>query len=405
MTTPQAVFNATTVQSGDLFSVYGTGYAGATNSIAAQTDFPISGYSTGTFAGVYGENTGTGQGMVGINTLTGTGVYGQNGSTGVGTYGQNTAGGIGVYGISTSGFGTNGSANAALATGVRGANANATGTGIIALGNAITPGSVLGSGTGLSANGTGAGIYSIATTLATGIGVMAGGNNFGTITTPAGTGAGVVGQGESFGIVGYASATLSPLTNNKWGGYFDYQSSANGFAFIGGRTGATDYGIQSAGAKLTMVKDNQNQWRGLACIEAPEILFQDYGTGQLVNGKAHISIDPLLAQNITIDEKHPLKVFVQLEGNCKGVYVANKTAEGFDVVELDGGTSSVSFSYSIVGNRADTKDATGNVTSVYTDWRFPVLPGRPQTVENVPVQLQTPAAPPAIPAKGSGTPR
>jgi hypothetical protein len=58
------------------------------------------------------------------------------------------------------------------------------------------------------------------------------------------------------------------------------------------------------------------------------------GTGKLVNGKAHILIDPIFAKNIVVNEKHPIKVFIQLEGDCKGVYVANKSQNGFDVIEL-----------------------------------------------------------------------
>ena len=55
--------------------------------------------------------------------------------------------------------------------------------------------------------------------------------------------------------------------------------------------------------------------------EAPEVLFEDYGTGQLTNGSVKIDIDPIFEKNINIDEKHPLKVFIQLEGDCNGVFV------------------------------------------------------------------------------------
>ena len=66
--------------------------------------------------------------------------------------------------------------------------------------------------------------------------------------------------------------------------------------------------------------------------------------------------DPTFLQTVTIDNAHPMKVFVQLEGDCKGVYVANKTVNGFDVVELQGGVSSAHFSYRVVCKRKYYED-------------------------------------------------
>jgi hypothetical protein len=165
-------------------------------------------------------------------------------------------------------------------------------------------------------------------------------------------------------------------TPNIWGGYFDFLLGANTYAFIAGRSGNTDYGILSTGVKSTMVKDEENRNRIMYCTEAPEVLFQDVGTGQLVSGQAHIKIDPLLARNIHVSESKPLKVFIQLEGDCKGVYVTNKSAAGFDVIELQGGRSNTPFTYQIIANRANTTDAAGRVTSRFADSRFPIGPDR-----------------------------
>lgn len=388
-TTPQATINSTTTFAGDLFAVYGSNYPGATNTVANQTDYPISGYSAGAFAGLYGENTGNGQGVLGINAANGVGVFGQNGNNaGVGVFGNNTAGGIGVGGLSTTGFGVNGVANGALVTGVRGFNQNATGTGIIALGTNIAAGSVLANGSGLSANGTANGVYAIGTNTATGIGVMGGGNNITGITNT-GTGEGVVGNGTSFGTTGFAAAALS---NDRWGGYFDFLNSVNGFAYVGGRTGNIDYAILSAGTKSTMIQDQSGQNRVMFCTEAPEVLFQDFGEGQLVNGKAHVTIDPVLAMNM--DPNKPVKVFIQLEGNCQGVYVENKSINGFAVVELNNGNSNTKFTWQIVGNRANT------ATSQYADARFPVGPQRVQSTQAQPAQVEAAPATPAPAGKG-----
>ena len=89
--------------------------------------------------------------------------------------------------------------------------------------------------------------------------------------------------------------------------------------------------------------------------------------------EATIKIDPIFARNIYVDKKHPLKVFIQLEGDCNGVYVTNKSKEGFTVKELAGGKSNVSFSWHIVGNRADETEANGEKT-IYQSLRFPEAP-------------------------------
>jgi hypothetical protein len=90
--------------------------------------------------------------------------------------------------------------------------------------------------------------------------------------------------------------------------------------------------------------------------EAAELYFTDYGSGRLAAGTAHIDLDPVFLQTVTVDATHPIKVFVQLEDDCKGVYVTNKTATGFDVAELQGGKSNASFTYRVVCKRKYYED-------------------------------------------------
>lgn len=359
----QVMMNGTILRSTqDALEVFGAGFAGATSNFG----FPINGYSSGAFAGVYGENTGSGQGLLGSNTATGVGVYGVNQSTG-----------FGVAGTSMSGIGVMGQTNAITNPGIRGTNANIQGTGIFALGNNINTPSLDPSGSGLAANGRYTGTYSVATDAAIGFGTVSLGNGM-TAYPHIGTGAGLLANGENFGVIGYVSSSGAAVTNNKWAGYFDYLPSNNAYAYIGGRTGGTDYAILSNGVKSTMVQDEEGRNRIMYCPEAPEVLFTDAGTGQLTNGKVHITIDPILARNISVTNERPLKVFIQLEGDCNGVYVTNKTASGFDVIELKGGTSNTSFSYQLIANRSDSKEANGRLVSRFADARFPIGPDRPQ---------------------------
>jgi len=181
-----------------------------------------------------------------------------------------------------------------------------------------------------------------------------------------GCGAGI--NGDSIGVYGRGNHS----GDDVWGGYFE---DGNGtFTYIGGTYSGTAYKVNGNGNVATIVKDTKGDRVSLFAPEAPEILFQDYGEGQLVNGKAHIKIDPILAKNITVDKEHPLRVFIQLEGESNGVYVTNKTAEGFDVVELNNGRSNVKFTWFIVANRANEYNEKGELVSKNLV-RFPLAPG------------------------------
>jgi len=159
-----------------------------------------------------------------------------------------------------------------------------------------------------------------------------------------------------------------------YGGYFTGNDNNGDYAYVGLNYRGTNYKITGAGSVATIVKDTKGVERILFCPEAPEILFEDYGVSKLVNGKTTITIDPIFAKNIVVNEKHPLKVFIQLEGDCKGVFVTDKSQNSFTVKELSGGNSNISFSWHIVANRIDDKDETGKVISKHEGVRFPYGP-------------------------------
>lgn len=169
------------------------------------------------------------------------------------------------------------------------------------------------------------------------------------------------------------------LRDLKYGGYF-YGGNASAYSYVGVRLsssfgGSSNYKILGPGTVSTIVSSNKanDSKKIMFAPEAPEVLFEDYGTGQLTNGTVKIDIDPIFAKNIFVDEKHPLKVFIQLEGDCNGVFVTNKSKNGFTVKELNSGKSNVKFSWHIVGNRADETEANGEKTT-YQSLRYPDAP-------------------------------
>ncbi len=289
-----------------------------------------------------------------------------------GFFSSTAAGANGVFGSNNSGTGF----------GLNGANTNASGTGLIVRGNNAAA-SYLIAGSGAAVTGFGIGIWGRTTDAANGNGGIFSGNGLGATTLVGG--AGVVGNGLRTGIAGFATNVANGVLGS--GGYFDRGAGAS-FAYVAAITAANVVRkIEGNGTVNTTVKDLEGKQVVLSCPEAPENLFQDFGQGQLVNGKAHITIDPIFSKNIVVNDKHPLRVFVQLKGDCNGVFVINETATGFDVVELKSGNSNVSFSYFITANRADEVLNNGSI-SPYSSERFAPAMGAQSTVELKSVDLK-----------------
>jgi len=252
-------------------------------------------------------------------------------ANGVGVYGQAEGdAGLALYGI----------ADADNGAGTYGANFNLLGTGVIGSGNGAFDSFYLTSGSGGAFTGN-TGIYGYST--APGIGEV---------------------------------ALFQDIADSQWNiGHWD------GFGY---------YKIIGDGAVSTTVKDLNGQKVVMHCTETPENLFEDYGTGKLQNGRTTISIDPIFSKNIIVDERHPLKVFVQLEGDCKGVYVTNKSANSFEVVELQNGNSNTAFSYSIVATRGNETYVmeSGQTRVARYDRRFEKAPELKKKQTRKPVKMK-----------------
>ncbi len=379
---------------GGLLSVYGAGSGTAISGVntTAFTSF------TGAGTAVYGEATGnTINSNGGVfwatgNTNTGAGVGGLNSGDGNAGYFQN----LKVTGTSPTivslndGLGSAGyfqitataSANPAveifnggLSQGLYVASTNAlqASSGVYSTyagTNSALTGNATGTGNGafgLAADAAAFGMIAVnddggAAGAGSGTGLLGVGNNH--IGTYLIAGSGGAFTGETTGLVVY-SETLGI-------GEAIYTEQFGNITRINYWDGGTQYKIQGDLGMVVMsgaVPDLNGNPVVMHAPETPEMHFMDYGVGKLVNGKAYIQIDPILSKNIEVSEKHPLKVFVQLEGDCKGVYVTNKSANGFEVIELQGGTTNVEFSYQIVANAADMQLRNGKI-SKHADLRF-----------------------------------
>jgi hypothetical protein len=84
-------------------------------------------------------------------------------------------------------------------------------------------------------------------------------------------------------------------------------------------------------------------------MQSPENWMEDFGSGDLRNGSATVTIDPSFADTVTASTDY--HVFLTPNGDSKGLYIASKTATSFVVRESGSGRSTLAFDYRIVAKR------------------------------------------------------
>jgi hypothetical protein len=168
------------------------------------------------------------------------------------------------------------------------------------------------------------------------------------------------------GVFGYSSGNVGVIgaTNNP----ASYAGVFKGNVFVLGTFNAT--------VKNGVVPFPDGSQRLLHCMESPEHWFEDFGSAKLARGRAVVKLDANFAKVI---KRGDYRVFVTPEGNCPGLYVRRKSAGNFEVRELTGGKSSVS--YLIVGQRKDIKQQR---RFAKIDMPLP-LPSRPPRAPRKPV--------------------
>ncbi len=207
---------------------------------------------------------------------------------------------------------------------------------------------------------------------------------------PLGTSTGNVGiyavSTGSYGLVsdGNGPSTVGALIRGNGG--------AQAAVFVGSVQVQGNLTITGSFPKSAAVPHPDGSHRRLYCQEAPEPWFEDFGSGQLVQGRATIQLDPDFAAVVHGESYH---VFLTPTADCNGLYVSQRTPQGFTVQELRGGTSSLAFSYRLVAKRRDL-DHHGRMervevheAAVPKTTGAPTLPAAPPS----PTVPQTPAAP------------
>jgi len=145
--------------------------------------------------------------------------------------------------------------------------------------------------------------------------------------------------GSSYPVGGQ---TLSTAGTSFEFAFFDSNGSP---VFYGDSLGDTI----AIGSKSAAVPLKNGHMVKMFAQESPKNWFEDFGSAKLVGGVATVKLDSNFAQ--TINTRLDYHVFLTPNGDCHGLYVAQKTHNSFEVRELGGGQSNVSFDYRIAGLR------------------------------------------------------
>jgi hypothetical protein len=343
---------------------------------------------TGAYA-AYGQMNGVGTGVFGIGangvwgetnagstyTYSPAGVYGKVPSDftvtdldPIGVFGYNASVGSGVYGLGTSGNGVTGATSSGY--GVEGTSTSGDGV----YGEALDNVSAGVYGYALSTSSTGEGVLAeAASPMAYGVYAVAVAPSLrGSEFMPDRYGTGLwADTNQTYGDPGTFAALVATADDN-YSGLFVNDSNSSTTLYLEndgvGGTGAAVPVMTAAGAGGAC---NINGSGDVTCsgriksavpvaggsghvevysVQSSENWFEDFGSGQLFNGSAKVAIDPKFGQIVNTGVAY--HVFLTPKGNCKGLFVTNEGANGFEVRELGDGGSSVEFDYRIVAKRS-----------------------------------------------------
>jgi hypothetical protein len=154
---------------------------------------------------------------------------------------------------------------------------------------------------------------------------------------------------DGYGVYAQSNTGIGMYSYSSSGttAYFDLP---NGHCEVypDGSTGHADFYCNGSKSSVVPV-DGGSRDVALYAVEAPEVWFEDFGSGRLSNGQALIHLDGTFAQSVNTDMDY--HVFLTPNGDSHGLYISAKSKNSFEVREQDGGKSNISFDYRIIARR------------------------------------------------------
>ncbi len=103
----------------------------------------------------------------------------------------------------------------------------------------------------------------------------------------------------------------------------------------------------ATGTKSSVVKTSQGD-EALYAMESPDVEFMASGTGKLTNGGCYVTFDRLFQE--AISSEVPLRIILTPKDTWSGLYVAQKSNQGFQV-KTKGGEENAEFDWLAIGRR------------------------------------------------------
>lgn len=111
------------------------------------------------------------------------------------------------------------------------------------------------------------------------------------------------------------------------------------------------WSIDEEGRFTTTVDTRDGGTKTLYALQTGESQYVFSGSGTLVDGKVRIDFEDSILD--IIDTEKPMSINLTLAQKAKGIYVSDRDEEGFDVEEMDGGTSDAAFDWLVFATRKD----------------------------------------------------
>src|SRR4051812_22159160 len=80
----------------------------------------------------------------------------------------------------------------------------------------------------------------------------------------------------------------------------------------------------ATGTKSAVVPTNSYGGRQLYAMESPENWFEDFGRGQLIQGRGTVKLDPIFAETVSTEVEY--HVFLTPKSDCNGLFIANQSS-------------------------------------------------------------------------------
>jgi len=155
-------------------------------------------------------------------------------------------------------------------------------------------------------------------------------------------------MGESFSTSGTGLGGFAWAGNGTNYGVFAFSNSPSGYGVY------YEGGLAGTGTKSAIVETQDFGWRALYAMESPQNWFEDFGQATLAAGEAVVSIEPIFAQTVNLEE--PYHVFLTPRGDFCSLYLDEASASSFTVRAQEGSGCEITFDYRIIAPRLDYED-------------------------------------------------